>query len=306
VTRRDRIVIGVVLSLAVVGAFWMLALKPKRDQAAKLGKDLSAAHERLDQAQRDVREGEFARAGYAANYSAVARLGKAVPSDDDVPSLVYQLDSTAQSTGVDFRSVKLTSGSGSAPAAPAPATTPAPGADASKGQSGQSGQATPPAQSGSPTTTTASATAPAGPTAPGNATAGPASPTQTATAALPPGAVVGPAGLSTMPFSFKFTGSFFRLDEFLSRLQRYITARRDTIDVSGRLLLVNGIALNAGDGGFPSMQASISATAYLVPPDQGTFNGATPQGPATGASSAKPVSSTPPAPAPTAPATVKP
>lgn len=299
-TRRDRIVIVVVLSVAVIGAFWMLALKPKRDQAAKLGKDLSAAHQRLDQAQRDVRDGEFARAGYAANYSAVARLGKAVPSDDDVPSLVYQLDSTAQSTGVDFRSVKLTSGSGSAPPA-APASTPAPSGGAAKGQPGQS---TPPAQSG-PTTTTASATAPTSPTTPTTPTT-PASPTQAATASLPPGAVVGPAGLSTMPFSFKFTGSFFRLDDFLSRLERYITARRDTIDVSGRLLLVNGIALTAGDGGFPRMQASISATAYLVPPDQGTFNGATPQGPATGAANPQPVSSTPPTSAPTAPATVKP
>jgi hypothetical protein len=305
VTRRDRIVIMAVLSVAAIGAFWMVALKPKREQAAKLGKDLAAAHQRLDQAQRDVREGEFARAGYAANYSAVARLGKAVPSDDDVPSLVYQLDSTAKSTGVDFRSVKLTSGSGSAPAA-----TPAPSGGATKGASGQSGQSTPPAQSG-PTTTTASATAPASSTSsasstpPANATT-PASPTQTATAALPPGAVVGPAGLSTMPFSFKFTGSFFRLDDFLSRLERYITARRDSIDVSGRLLLVNGIGLTAGDGGFPNMQASISATAYLVPPDQGTFNGATPEGPATGTSTTQPVSSTPPAPAPTAPATVKP
>jgi hypothetical protein len=302
VTRRDRIVIVVVAAVAVVGAFWMLALKPKRDQAAKLGKDLAAAHQRLDQAQRDVREGEFARAGYAANYSAVARLGKAVPSDDDVPSLVYQLDSTARSTGVDFRSVKLTSGSGSAPPA-APASALAPSAGASKGQT------TPPAQSGATTTasaTTASPTASTGSTAPASATTAAASPTQAATAALPPGAVVGPAGLSTMPFSFKFAGSFFRLDDFLSRLERYITARRDAIDVSGRLLMVNGIALTSGDGGFPHMQASISATAYLVPPDQGTFNGATPQGPATGASTTQPVSSTPPAPAPTAPATVKP
>ena len=88
-TQRDRIVIGVVALVVAVAGYWMLALKPKRDQAAKLGKQLDQAHQRLDQAQSDLRAGQAARAGYAANYAAVARLGKAVPSDDDVPSLVY-------------------------------------------------------------------------------------------------------------------------------------------------------------------------------------------------------------------------
>ena len=99
------------------------------------------------------------------------------------------------------------------------------------------------------------------------------------------------------------TGSFFRLSDFLSRLERYITPRRDAIDVSGRLLLIDGIGLSAAQSGFPRMQASISATAYLVPPDEGTFNGATPQGPA-GSGSSQPASS--PSPASPPAATVKP
>ncbi|MDQ6915106.1 MAG: hypothetical protein M3155_04765, partial [Actinomycetota bacterium] len=274
-TRRDRIVIVVIVAVAALGAFWMLALGPKRDEAAKLGNDLDAAHQRLDQARAELVAGDAARSGYAANYAAVARLGKAVPSEDDVPSLVFQLDSTAKSTGVDFRSVKLTSNSSSTPPATsaAGATAGAGNKTAPSGQGGSPSSSSPPSPSGSgatATTPTPSAPSPA----PNPAT--PASATQTATATLPPGATVGPAGLSTMPFSFKFAGSFFRLDGFLLRLERYITPRRDVIDVSGRLLVINGIALTAGSGGFPHMQASIAATAYLVPPDQGTFNGATP------------------------------
>jgi hypothetical protein len=293
-TRRDRIVILAVLIVAALGGFWMLVLKPKQEQAAKLGKDLDAAQQRLSQARSELDAGSAARAGYSANYAAVARLGKAVPSDDNVPSLVYQLDSTAQVTGVDFRSVKLASGSGTpAPAAPAPAA-------ASAGQ---------PASSGSSTTSTTKA--PASPSAaatptpanPTPASTAPAAPTQAATAGLPPGATVGPAGLSTMPFSFKFSGNFFRLDSFLSRLESYITARREAVDVSGRLLLINGISLTAGDGGFPRMSASVAATAYLVPSAQGTFNGATPTGPSATVG-AQPAATSTPAPTPTA--TVKP
>lgn len=325
-TTRDRTVLIVVLAVALLAGFWMLALKPKRQQAASLGKDLSAAQQRLDQARSDLQAGQAARSTYAANYTAVARLGKAVPSDDDVPSLVYQLDSTAKSTGVDFRSMKLTSGSGGA-ATTSAANAAAATSDNSKSgsQSGQSGQSGSGSAAGGAQGSAAGAQGtgaqggaagqPGGSAAGGastGATATSAAATQTATAGLPPGAEVGPAGLSTMPFSFRFTGSFFRLDDFLSHLERYIDQRRDSLQVSGRLLLVNGISLNAAQSGFPQMEASISATAYLVPPDEGTFNGATPQGPATGGAAggaAQPTSAAPtstPTPTPTAPATVKP
>src|SRR4029453_5945066 len=82
-----------------------------------------------------------------------------------------------------------------------------------------------------------------------SAEVGPAAPTQAATAALPPGAVVGPAGLSTMPFSFSFEGSFFLLADFFTRIDRYIKPRRSSVDVRGRLLLINGISLNAAGSG---------------------------------------------------------
>ena len=107
-------------------------------------------------------------------------------------------------------------------------------------------------------------------------------------------------------FSFQFAGSFFRLDDFLGHLQGYITASRQALSVTGRLLVINGIGLNAGSQGFPHMEASIAATAYLVPPGQGTFNGATPQAPPAASSANQAASTTAPAPSPVAPATVKP
>jgi type II secretory pathway pseudopilin PulG len=288
VTRRDRITIGVVVALIGLAAFYMLALKPKRQEAAQLRDQVAQAQQKLDAARTALAAGRAARATYAANYATVAKLGKAVPTDDDIPGLVYQLDTTAQATGVDFRSVKLTSGSNaSAPAPPnaaaaAAATSDQGGSKSGDGQSasGQSGAAASGTSASSSSSSSPGSSGTGAAAAPATGTTGsPAAATQTATAALPPGAVVGPAGLNTMPFSFSFEGSFFKLSDFLTRLERYIKPTRRSVRVRGRLLLVDGIALTAAANGFPAMKASIAATAYLLPASQGLFNGASPQGP---------------------------
>jgi hypothetical protein len=280
VTKRDRIMLLFLLVAGGFGGFYMLVLKPKREEASTLAGQLQSAQDRVAKARADLATGQQARATYAANYATVARLGKAVPTGDDVPSLVFQLDNTARETGVDFRSVKLSAGTG------APTQTSQTAAAAATSNSDQAAGAKPgaatPAASGAPAGATPAAATPTT----GTPTA-PAAPTQAATASLPPGAVVGPAGLSTMPFSFSFEGSFFRLSDFLTRIERYITPRGSAVDVNGRLLLVDGIALNAAATGFPRMKASIAATAYLLPASQGLFGGASPTGPS--AATATPV-----------------
>ena len=260
-TTRDRIAITVVIAAVLVGGFWFLVLGPQRSKASKLGSQLNQEQQRLTTAQSDAARSQSARAQYARNYATVAQLGKAVPTSDDVPSLVYQLSSTAQATGVDFRTIKLQNASNGAAAAPAatPAPSPAKGSTGSTPAKGSTGST-------------------------------PASATQAATATLPPGAVVGTAGFPTMPFSFTFEGSFFKLSSFFSRLESQIRASRRGLSVSGRLLTIDGLALTSAGQGFPHMKAAVAATAYLLPADQGLTNGATPSAPAAG--SAQPVKST--------------
>lgn len=94
----------------------------------------------------------------------------------------------------------------------------------------------------------------------------PAAATQAATAALPPGAVVGPAGLSKLPFSLTFQGDYFGLVKFLRRMQAFTTVQGNTIRVHGRLFAVDGIALIAGPAGFPQLQANLTASAFISPP----------------------------------------
>lgn len=248
----------------IVGGAWMLVLKPQRAELGAVTTQLTQERERLDAALAQAADGRNARARYATDYAAVARLGKAVPPDDDLPALIVQLQSAAEGAKIDFRSVKLV-GTAEAPPAGAAANVAAVGAaEQAPGKDGAAGAAAAPAPG-----------APAPPTA--------AAATQTAAAGLPPGASIGPAGIATMPFSFAFQGSFLNMQQFLSRVQEFIAQRDGGLRVSGRLLTIDGIGIGPGDGGFPRVRAAITATAYVLPAEQGLTAGASPQAPAPGA-----------------------
>jgi hypothetical protein len=131
VTRRNTLLLVAVAAVAAVGAYWMLVLAPKREEAAGLDKQIAAKQAVLAQSETEVADYEQARSAYKANYSMVARLGKAVPADDDVRSLMIQLNAVADKTKVDFRTINLsTQGAPAAGPGAAPTTgpTPPPGA----------------------------------------------------------------------------------------------------------------------------------------------------------------------------------
>jgi hypothetical protein len=132
VSRRNSMLIAVVAVVAVIGAYWMLVLSPQREEAVKLDGQITKQQSALATAEADLATYEAAQKHYKANYSMVARLGKAVPADDDVRSLLVQVNAAAKRAGVDFRTINI-SGSGGAPttgpaAAPKSTTPPPPGA----------------------------------------------------------------------------------------------------------------------------------------------------------------------------------
>jgi hypothetical protein len=263
VTARDRIVLAVIGAVAVLAAFWYLVLAPKRDDAKALDAKISAAQTRLTTAQSSASDAEAAKARYDRDYATVARLGKAVPVDDDVPSLVYQLEAASHTEHVDFRKIDLSTSSTAGASAPSNAAN----AAKSTTTTSTTTTSTPGASAGGlPTTATSSAS--------------------TASTTLPPGATVGAAGFPTMPFAFSFDGSFFHMEDFLRRLDRLTTVRNDSIDVKGRLLTVDGITLKASSKGFPQVNASLAATAYLLPADEGLTNGASSSSPGSAPTSA--------------------
>jgi len=256
-------VLAVVVAIAALGAFWFLVLGPRREEASKLSDKVATEQKRLQDAQQTVASGQAAKQAYPRNYATVARLGEAVPADSQVPSLVVQVNAAARATDVDFRALKLTAGSGGTPPTPPPAPS---------GGSSPSGDSKSGDKNGSSSSSSSSS----------NSSANQAAATQAAAAATPPGTVVGDAGFPTMPFSFTFQGSFFKLSDFFGRLERFIVATNKRVAVSGRLLTIDGIGLGPGNKGFPQIKAGVAATAYLLPTDQGLTAGATPGAPAAG------------------------
>ena len=256
-TGRDRTVIIVVAIVGAIAAAWLMVISPKRDQAAQLQTQIQKAQSDLSAAQTQLAQGEAARNTFKRSYSTLVRLGEAVPTDDNVPSLIYQLQSAASATGVDFRGLTLD------PAGP--------GGPVSSSSAPSTGSTSSPATaSPAPATGTTGATGAAG------------------TTVLPPGAAVGPAGFPIEPFTFTFQGNFFHLANFFGRLEKFVVATNRRLSVNGRLLSLDAINLAPAAGGFPQIQATVAATTYLLPAGEGVLAGATATGPA-------PVTSTPPA-----------
>lgn len=221
-TRTNKMLLAVVAAVLAATAFYYFALAPKREQIATLEADIATKQAEVEQARAQLVGYEQARANYKANYSRLVRLGKAAPGDDDVQSLLVQLESAAGRTGVDFEKIELGSGSAAAPASgTAPATTPE--------------------------------------------------------LASAPGAVpVAGGALSAMPFNFSFSGSFFELTTFFSKLEHFVTVNNERIDVTGRLLRLETLKIAPGAAGFPAMQAEIGAATYIVPPVEGVQGAQTP------------------------------
>ena len=112
-SRSIRLLLLVVVAAAAVGGYWKLALAPKRAEAAKLDQDVAVAEAQLVQTQNLIATYEGAQKEYKTNYATMVRLGKAVPTDDDMRSLMVQIDTSAKRSGIDFDTVNLNAAGGS-------------------------------------------------------------------------------------------------------------------------------------------------------------------------------------------------
>jgi Tfp pilus assembly protein PilO len=256
------VVLGVVMAV-FLGLFYFKVLGPKRDEASSLKKDIAGLQSQIDEQKRIADFAQEARQHFPTYYGRLVVLGRAVPADADSSSLLVQLNSVANRTGVKFNSLKLSSGSG-ASATPASTTPPS---DATSGTS----------------TTDTSTTSTTGAT-PTPATTTPTAATEATAANLPLGASVGAAGLPTMPYDLTFTGSYFDIADFLNGVDDLVHLRGTSqVAADGRLLTVDGFSLAPAQDSNPSnptLDVTLTVTSYVTPSDEGLTAGATPGGPA--------------------------
>lgn len=270
ISERDRKILMLLVPIALVLVYWFVVLAPKRQEASKVKSELSQAQSQRDTAQQAAAQLSSAKRNYAADYATVIELGKSIPSDVDMPSLMVQLDSAARGTGISFVDIKTgqrdssTSSASSSSSAPNGGTGPnAPGAPPAQSGPGQAAQS-----AGSAVNTANSASAASAGT---SATAGGSGSAS--------GAAGSPTGLDTVPLDFEFHGSFTRLADFFHRMKRFVQVANKQIVVKGRLIKINSFSFSSGDT-FPEIDAKVHATVYLAPKSQGVAGGAGPQGPA--------------------------
>jgi hypothetical protein len=264
ITDRDRKIILALVPLLFVAAFWFLLVAPQREQATAVGDQLTSQEELRDAAELQAAQLTTTKADFAVEYAEVVRLGKAIPSSVDMPSLLVQLEQAAKGTGIGFEKIS---------AGPRVAGTPATEAAPTTGQPTDAGGT--PAQSG-PGQAVETANDTAADAEAANADHGDTSTSTTvkdgglpvgggaASASITPGAPV--PGLDTVTLDMEFSGQFFDLASFFHRLKRFVRVANDRINVHGRLLTVDSLTFRSPEeAGKPALTASIKATIYLVP-----------------------------------------
>lgn len=104
-TGRDRMVLMAVIVIAVLGAGWMLVVSPERNKASSVSAEVTTAQATLASAESELSKARAAQSQYAAAYSSIVTIGKAVPASKEVPALIYQLAQASAQKNVFFSSI---------------------------------------------------------------------------------------------------------------------------------------------------------------------------------------------------------
>lgn len=124
--KRDRIVLAVLAAVALLGAFYMLALKPERQRASALGSQIATQRQALVTAQQSYSMGRAAQAALKTDGREWASLKVAVPEQSDIPALLRTLEKNADSVHVAMQSLTLSGATGSSSTPTTPPTTTSP------------------------------------------------------------------------------------------------------------------------------------------------------------------------------------
>lgn len=123
VRPRDLAALVLVGVVAVVAGFYVLALKPEHQRAAKLNGEIATARQSLATEITKLQTGLAAKQSLTAQDSQAAALARALPQSSDIPALLRLLQGNAHAVGVQMQSIQL-QGSSTGTAAPTtPSTT---------------------------------------------------------------------------------------------------------------------------------------------------------------------------------------
>lgn len=305
-TERDRKLLMIFAVVVLLGGYWFLILGGKRAAVADAETAVADAQAALDTAEAAAQQGQIEKKRYPVSYARVMRMGKAIPTDSDFPSLLVQVNDIAEDADVNFLSLTATEGSGENGAeagatgvtttceASASASASATGATPATGSTGTAAPTTPTGSTGS---TAQSGVGKAQDKAEGAQSAANADGTRAETSSAQVDCTTTPtindvnsaatsAGLRIYSYDFSFEGSFFDLYKVYDGILGMVKVKNGRLNVTGRLLQINSI--NTTVKSFPQLSATVSMTGYALPIGATIAAGATSSGPAGAAAASTP------------------
>lgn len=119
-TSTNRTIVAAVALAVFAFVFWTQLLSPKREEAEELGAQVEQLEASLAQHRVEIAEAELARKEFPGDYQRLVVVGKAVPGDDDIASLLVQVNRLADGAGGTFSNLQLAAEGGGEAAPPAP------------------------------------------------------------------------------------------------------------------------------------------------------------------------------------------
>ncbi len=107
--------LSIVVVLVIAGAFWLLLLGPKRDEASKLSERATSLQGEVSAEQQAAATALASKKNFSKYYERLLLTGEAVPAEAATPSLLVQLDGVSAAARTSFESISA-SGSDSAEA----------------------------------------------------------------------------------------------------------------------------------------------------------------------------------------------
>lgn len=244
-TGRDRMVLMVIAVAAVLVGGWILVVSPERSKVSQQEAQVTSARSQLESARQEAADARTAESRYENAYASVVNLGKAVPPQQEVPSLVYELDHASNQRDVNFNSIA--SGSSS---------------------SSSSSASSAPLSSGSASAASAVT---------------PAAFTQMPFTFIFKGSFFGLAHLLGQIDGFARSTGAGSATTVADTGGVSVSGRLLTVQGVNIALEQEGAASGAIGKSHEELTATITATAYVLPASQGLTDGATPSGPASSA-----------------------
>lgn len=301
-TERDRKLLMIFAVVVLLGGYWFLILGGKRAAVADAETALSDAQAALETAEAQAQQGEIEKKRYPVSYARVMRMGKAIPTDSDFPSLLVQINDVAEDSNVNFLSLSTTEGStedGGSAGATGVTTVCEASASATAGGTAATGStgAAPAEATGSTGSTAQSGVGKAQDQAEGAESAANADGSRAASSTADVDCATTPtvndvnsaaneAGLRIYNYDFSFEGSFFDLYKVYDNILGMVKVKNGRLKVTGRLLQINSISTTVKT--FPELAATVSMTGYALPIGATIAAGATSSGPAGAGTAAAP------------------